>query len=177
MKIVVMEIKHDYVILFFFQINDEMLTSEPDVYAAGDVATAGWKWAFHWFQMRLWTQARQMGIYAAYCIQCHLNSQSPKIYFPFEMFTHVTRFFGYKVILLGLFNGQKLNNNYEINLRVDKEAYIKVLLKDDKMVGAILIGETDLEEAFENLIFNQINLQSIKEDLLNPNVDIEDYFD
>lgn len=48
---------------------------------------------------------------------------------------------------------------------------------DGKMQGAILIGETDLEETFENLILNQMDLSSYGEDLLDPSVDIEDYFD
>lgn len=57
----------------------------------------------------------------------------------FEIFTHVTKFFGFKVshtflaarcprrgrfpvqvVLLGLFNGQKLGSNYEALLRVKK---------------------------------------------------------
>jgi hypothetical protein len=45
------------------------------------------------------------------------------------------------------------------------------------MEGAILIGETDLEETFENLILNQIDLTPFKDDLLDPNIDIEDFFD
>lgn len=45
------------------------------------------------------------------------------------------------------------------------------------MVGAVLIGETDLEETFENLILNQMDLTSYGEELLNPDIDIEDYFD
>lgn len=45
------------------------------------------------------------------------------------------------------------------------------------MVGAVLIGETDLEETFENLMLNQMDLTQYGEELLNPNIDIEDYFD
>lgn len=45
------------------------------------------------------------------------------------------------------------------------------------MVGAVLIGETDLEETFENLILNQMDLTLYGEELLNPDIDIEDYFD
>lgn len=55
--------------------------------------------------------------------------------------------------------------------------YIKVVLKDGKMQGALLVGETDLEETFENLILNQMDLSSYGEDLLDPDIDIEDYFD
>lgn len=53
----------------------------------------------------------------------------------------------------------------------------QVVLSGGRMVGAVLIGETDLEETFENLILNQMDLTPYGEDLLNPNIDIEDYFD
>ena len=53
----------------------------------------------------------------------------------------------------------------------------QVVLRGGKMVGAVLVGETDLEETFENLILNQMDLTPYKDELLNPNIDIEDYFD
>lgn len=40
--------------------------------------------------------------------------------FCFELFSHVTTFFGYKVVLLGLFNGQTLGQDHEIHLRCTK---------------------------------------------------------
>ncbi|ROT70737.1 Pyridine nucleotide-disulfide oxidoreductase domain-containing protein 1 [Penaeus vannamei] len=98
--------------------------------------------------------------------------------FCFELFAHATRFFGYKVIILGLFNGQGLEGKYEILLRYTKGMeYIKCVMVDGRMQGAVLLGETDLEETFENLILNQMDLSPYGEDLLNPDVDIEDYFD
>lgn len=103
-------------------INNIMQTSVQGVYAAGDCchynahlslsptssfsssdpegdltsssyndATAG----LHWFQMRLWTQARSMGTYAAQCM-CGQNEDLGGDMF-FEIFAHVTRFFGHKV--------------------------------------------------------------------------------
>jgi NADH dehydrogenase FAD-containing subunit len=39
-----------------------------DVYAAGDVASVKWQESDVWFQMRLWRQARAMGLYAAHRI-------------------------------------------------------------------------------------------------------------
>ena len=55
--------------------------------------------------------------------------------------------------------------------------YVKVVLNNGRLMGAILIGETDLEEVFEHLILNQTDLSPYGEDLLDPNIDIEDYFD
>lgn len=160
------------------KVNWKMETSIPDIFAAGDVCTASWEQAPHWFQMRLWTQARQMGMYAAKTMAASLAGEEVLQDFSFELFSHVTRFFGYKVVLLGLYNGQTLDGQYEVLLRVTKDMeYIKLVMKDGKMQGAVLIGETDLEEMCENLILNQLDLSAYGEDLLNPDIDIEDYFD
>ena len=163
------------------EVNEQMETNIKDIYAAGDVCFANWDHSKHWFQMCLWTQARQMGMFAAQCMFTSLQSdrqEKKDLDFCFEMFTHATQFFGYKVVLLGLFNGQK-GIEYEVLLRVTKgKEFVKcVMSKDGRMQGAILIGETDLEETFENLILNQMDLSIYGADLLDPNIDIEDYFD
>nr|XP_040030571.1 pyridine nucleotide-disulfide oxidoreductase domain-containing protein 1 isoform X2 [Gasterosteus aculeatus aculeatus] len=160
------------------QVDDHMMTSEPDVYAAGDVCTACWVHSALWQQMRLWTQARQMGWYAGRCMAANVLSESIELDFCFELFSHITKFFNYKVVLLGKFNGQGLGPDHELLLRCTKgQEYVKVVLSGGRMVGAVLIGETDLEETFENLILNQMDLTPYGEELLNPNIDIEDYFD
>merc|ERR1712013_452068 len=138
----------------------------------------GWSLATHWLPMRLWTQARQTGMQAAVTMIADAKGEEVTQDFCFEMFAHVTKFFGFKVVLLGLFNGQKLDNEYEILLRTTPGLeYVKVILKNGRMQGALLIGETDLEETFENLILNQLDLTCYGEDLLDPDIDIEDYFD
>jgi len=120
----------------------------------------------------------QTGMQAAVAMVADARGEEVTQDFCFEMFAHVTKFFGFKVVLLGLFNGQKLERQYEILLRTTPGLeYVKVILKEGKMQGALLIGETDLEETFENLILNQLDLTSYGEDLLDPDIDIEDYFD
>jgi hypothetical protein len=41
----------------------------------------------------------------------------------------------------------------------------------------VLIGDTEMEETFENLILNQLDISRYGENLLNPDIDIDDYFD
>ncbi|XP_024150419.1 pyridine nucleotide-disulfide oxidoreductase domain-containing protein 1 [Oryzias melastigma] len=160
------------------QVDDHMMTSEPDIYAAGDVCTACWEPSPLWHQMRLWTQARQMGCYAGRCMAARFLSEPVEMDFCFELFSHLTTFFNYKVVLLGKFNAQGLGSDHQLLLRCTKgQEYVKVVLSGGRMVGAVLIGETDLEETFENLILNQMDLTPYGEELLNPNIDIEDYFD
>lgn len=71
-------------------------------------------------QMRLWTQARQMGSYASKCMWAAVTKQEIYQDFCFELFTHATKFFGHKVVMLGLYNGQKLDGKYEILLRMTR---------------------------------------------------------
>ena len=52
-------------------------------------------------------QARAQGLYAAKCMSGRADPL--ELGLPFELFSHVTRFCGQKVVLLGLYNGQCLN--------------------------------------------------------------------
>lgn len=224
-------------------VDESLRTSVQGVYAAGDCACRAD--AKHWFQMRLWNQARNMGIAAAHTIFFDLKhadlttSQSEKEELCtnyeihkggiFEIFTHITHFFGYKVVLLGRFNGQGLGQDLEsitktmivneslshsnneadgagngeikskrqgfiVGAREGEDAavqqpleiwtritpdveYIKVTVSEGKVVGAMLVGDTDLEETFENLILNELDVSRFGIGLLDPEVDIEDYFD
>ncbi|VDM21338.1 unnamed protein product [Hydatigera taeniaeformis] len=85
------------------------------------------------------------------------------------------------IVLLGLFNGQGLNltsPEVYVLLRITPgEEFVKCIMRDGRMQGALLIGETDLEETFENLILSQIDLSQFGERLLDPNIDISDYFE
>lgn len=68
-------------------------------------------------QMRLWDQARMMGSYAAYCMLDRGDELEAGD--NFELFTHVTKFFGYQVILLGLYNAQGLGDDHDDLIRID----------------------------------------------------------
>lgn len=159
-------------------VNELFKTSIDSIYAAGDVCYAGWEHSQFWHQMRLWTQARQMGTMAGKSMVAQMRNEEVLPDFCFELFSHVTKLYDYQVILLGKFNAQGLADDYELLLRItpDKE-YIKFVLKNGRLVGALLIGETGMEETCENLILNQIDLTPFGDDILNPNIDIEDYFD
>ena len=43
--------------------------------------------------------------------------------------------------------------------------------------GAVLIGDTDLEETFEHLILDGLDLSRFGPDLLDPEAELEDFFD
>eukprot|EP00802_Teleaulax_amphioxeia_P005236 Tamp_05240.p1 GENE.Tamp_05240~~Tamp_05240.p1 ORF type:complete len:244 (-),score=51.19 Tamp_05240:852-1583(-) len=163
------------------QVDGLMRASVPGVYAAGDACSVllpeEEEKDREWFQMRLWSQARAQGMWAAYCM---LGLQDD-VASPLELFAHATQFFGQKVVLLGRFNGQgldKQHSEYQELVRTSPgHHYVKAVLFYGRLKGAVLLGETDLEETFENLILNRFDLRFLGEHLLDPDLDLEDYFD
>lgn len=198
-------------------VDAHMETSVKNVYAAGDACSmadhSGRGGGIdenlsslsrkHWFQMRLWSQAHAQGIYAAHCMS-EISDQTGSD-MSFEVFTHVTRFLGKKIVLLGLYNGQKLEDEPESDLvsysRVTEEGdtgyhqghccrpgnrrdegdkgrtFVRILLLRGKVQGAVLIGETDLEEAMENLILDGLDVGGYGPDLLDPELELDHIFD
>jgi NAD(P)H-nitrite reductase large subunit len=101
-------------------------------------------------------------------------------------FTHVTRFLGRKVVLLGLYNGQKLQQQPEgdvvmysrvLDAGSPDATFVRVLLLRGRMQGAVLIGETELEETFENLILDGLDLSQYGPSLLDPDIELDHVFD
>ncbi|GAM24205.1 hypothetical protein SAMD00019534_073800, partial [Acytostelium subglobosum LB1] len=175
----------------YILVNDTMQTSVGCVFAAGDACHIQWSApAPYWFQMKLWSQARVMGRYVAQCMATQSVGPDRKdsvdvisTVFEFELFAHVTRFFNMKVVMLGLYNSNDVATGFDPETMdvyqrvIPGKTYVKVILKNGRMQGALLIGETDLEETFENLIHNQIDLSRYGASILDPDIDIEDYFD
>ena len=98
-----------------------MRTSVANVYAAGDACEVVLEdldaQQRQRFQMRLWSQARGQGAWAAHC----MLGTHDMVASPLEIFAHATYFFGYKVVLLGWFNGQGLDKadaHYQEMVRV-----------------------------------------------------------
>ncbi len=87
------------------------------------------------------------------------------------------------MILLGKFNGQNVPSPWRALVRYTAGVeYLKVIVSDSdngrvQVDGAVLIGETNLEETIENLILNRTDISAIEQRLLDPDIDIEDYFD
>jgi NADPH-dependent 2,4-dienoyl-CoA reductase/sulfur reductase-like enzyme len=185
-------------------VDARMATTAPGVFAAGDAASAEWPRAAapHWFQMRLWAAARAMGVHAARCAAgVDAATGTPMA---FELFSHVTRFAGKKVVLLGLYNGQRLEGEPAEEMvsysRVDEEEsapaasggccgshgvhhggagrrFVRVLLLRGRVQGAVLVGETGLEEVMENLILDQLDVSALGPALLDPDLELDHVFD
>ncbi|CAJ0958813.1 unnamed protein product, partial [Mesorhabditis belari] len=155
-------------------VDETMRTSIGDVWACGDVCTVEWPTNAYWTQMRTWTQARQMGDYTARRVLNLCDSLD----FCFEMFAHCTTFYGYKIVLLGDFKATHQPDGWYIIERIiDDFQLARCVMESHRVRGAVLIGETDLEEVLENLILNGTDMTGLEEEFLDPDVHLEDYFD
>lgn len=59
----------------------------------------------------------------------------------------------------------------------EEATFVRVLLRKGRVIGAVLIGETDMEEALENLILNELDVSVYGPALLDPEFELDHVFD
>lgn len=105
---------------------------------------------------------------------------------PASQFTHATRFLGKKVVLLGLYNGQRLEGeaagdvvtySRALGEGTRESTFVRLLLLRGRLQGAVLIGDTGLEEAAENLILDALDVGGYGPALLDPSLELDHVFD
>merc|ERR1712098_439009 len=128
--------------------------------------------------MKLWSQAMKLGEIAANSMTTTDPDDDITLQYNYDVFAHSFRIFNSKCVFFGLFNGQGLGQpekDYDIKLKVvhdvdEKGNNIKYFIKaivqnigseNNRMMGAVLLGNTDLEDTFENLILNKIDISPL----------------
>ncbi|KAF1765049.1 hypothetical protein GCK72_005000 [Caenorhabditis remanei] len=84
-----------------------------------------------------------------------------------------------EVVFLGDYKPERQRaDNWKVVLRdTEEDKLVRCVVVNNVIVGALLIGETEMEETLENLILNKTDLEGISETFLEPGVDLDDYFD
>lgn len=165
-------------------VNELLESSITGIFAAGDCCHLEVANNPHgkWHQMRLWSQARIMGHVAAHSMSSLDREDDLNLEFNFEVFAHVMFIFGKKIVLLGNHWAKDLGVegvDYTVQARIRPGEYlIRIIQVNHRVVGAVLIGDTDLEETMENLILDEVDLRDYGDELLAfEDVDLEDMFD
>lgn len=119
-------------------VNDFMRTSAPDVFAAGDVAEARDLLSGERAVTPIWPSAYNQGLNAG------INMAGAKLPYPGGLAMNSLTFLGLGTISIGLTNPPR-DTGFEVHLHQDPEHFVyrKMIFKDDKLVGAILIGDLD----------------------------------
>ena len=146
-------------------IADEFLkSSDENIFAAGDVAET-YDLARETKRVNaLWPCAVEQGEIAA------LNMLGKKIAYNGSLSMNSVDFFGLGCISMGIAKPKK-EEGYEIISKVGKNKYKKFILKENRIVGMVLVGDIKAAGIVCILIRNKIDASSVKHLLLEDNFD------
>ncbi|MEW6672550.1 MAG: FAD-dependent oxidoreductase [Thermodesulfobacteriota bacterium] len=119
---------------------DEYLQSNyPNIFAAGDVAEVFDRLSGERRVFGLWSTAVAQGAIAG------MNMAGKKVAYPGGIDINTTAVLGLPVMTIGRTNADESAENITVKIFQDpgKRIYRKFILKDEKMVGAILMGHVD----------------------------------
>lgn len=144
-------------------VNDYLETSAPDIYAAGDCAQSKDLLTSESTINALWPCAAEQGKIAG------LNMAGKKEKYKGSMAMNSVEFFGLPTISLGI--ARPRGEGYEILVKEvkNKNQYRKVVLKDNRIVGVILVNNIDKAGIFGSLMQRGVDISSIRSWLLEDN--------
>lgn len=142
-------------------VDDHLQTSSPNIYAAGDVAELNdlardCRWV-----NALWPEAANQGRVAGY------NMAGRRVVYPGSMSRNVMRVFDLDVLTVG--NPNPIDENGFIIISSGGTAdriYRRLVIKEDRLVGAVLIGDIEQGGVLRALIENRTPLRLPSERLL-----------
>jgi len=144
--------------------NNNLQTSISNIYAAGDVAET-FDITLNEFSMNaLWPLAVEQGRIAG------ANMAGGNLNYDGSLGMNSLEFFGLPTVSLGLFRPKNPEGYEEIKMTADNgQVYKKLVLKDNRIVGAVLAGNINNSGLFLRLIREKIEVSSIKDRLLQEN--------
>lgn len=142
-------------------VNDRLMTSARDVYAAGDCAEAVDLITGERRVIPIWPNAFQQGDYAG------RNMAGEDVAYPGTLSMNSIAYFGLPTQSVGLVNPPK-SGRYETFSKADKRAdtYRKLVFKKDRLVGYVLIGDIDDSGIYTSFVEFGFPLDKEKKDRL-----------
>ncbi len=142
------------------QVDERQLTSEKDIYAAGDAVLAMDIVLGKPTLNALWPVAALQGKYAG------ANMAGEEVPYPGCNSMNSVEFFGLPVLSAGIVNPP--GSGYEVIIREDSEGeYRKAVIKGDTLVGMLLTGKIEKAGILTSLIQEKANVKRIKSCLLD----------
>ncbi len=140
------------------RVDETMQTSAPDVYAAGDVAETHDIARNTYFLNAIWPCAFEQGHFAG------LNMAGQKTVYPGSYRRNsIGNFIGIPAISMGVTHAESCamtsdeDEFREIRVRT-KDAYKKLVLRNGKVIGSILVGQTQKAGLMSILLRKQVNV-------------------
>jgi len=138
-------------------VNDYLLTNDPNIYAIGEIAE------FKGFLYGITAAAEQQSEIVAK----HLSGDIAQ-YYEGSLLMNILKMHGTELCSLGLADAPPNDPAYEEVVFIDKAKryYKKCIIHNDRLVGAILIGDKTEFLEFKDLISNKIELSEKRLELL-----------
>lgn len=144
--------------------NEFLRTSDKDIFAAGDVAQT-YDIAQETKKVNpLWPCAVEQGEIAA------LNMLGKKTIYDGSLSMNSVDFFGLGSISMGITRPKK-EEDYEIVSKIGEDTYKKFVLKENRIVGMVLVGDIAIAGIVNTLIKHKVDISSIKYLLLDERFD------
>jgi len=141
-------------------VDEEMQTSVEGVFAAGDVAEAFDRLTGEKRPLPIWPLAYRQGKIAG------SNMSGVKKEYDGGFVMNSIELIDVPTISFGLTN---IDEGLEVMSEQEGEEYKKVVLKDDRVVGAIFIGCIDRAGILSGLIRDEVDVSTFKEELIGDN--------
>ncbi len=144
-------------------VNDHMETSAPGIYAAGDAAEHFDVARKERWVNAIWPVAAEQGRVAA------MNMAGRRVASRGSLGRNVIRIFDMDVLTAGIVNPPREAAEYEVLHRTDRRrgAYRKVVLRDGRLVGVVMVNGIEQGGVFLSLIEKQAPLAIPPERLLD----------
>jgi len=159
-------------------VNEFLQTSDPDVYAAGDVAQVFNPFTGQYSLDSLWGSARDQGRAAG------LNMSGAPTPFYKNFSFNVTRLAGLTATILGIVGSGRdadvvgiargdseswRQSSGETSVESQVEiSHLRILLGKDAIVGAVLMGDQSLSGTLQALIMHHVDITPVRARLLDP---------
>ncbi|MGH7764481.1 MAG: NAD(P)/FAD-dependent oxidoreductase [Candidatus Dormibacteraceae bacterium] len=142
--------------------DSKLRTAAPDVYAAGDIAVFYDLMVERHNQMGTWDNAEAHGRVAA------LNMAGANEDF-FDVPTYTTTMFGSTLAVMGVTPDVQPDLDSVRTFSFEEKFYRKLFFKDDRLVGAIMIGPPKGRKKLIEIMRSRQKIERPKQDLLDPN--------
>lgn len=148
------------------EVDDQMRTNLPNIYAAGDCA------AFQGKLLQLWEPARMQARIVAATIQGRSERYVPGAHYM------ATRLYDLDCASVGdIGASQDVTEIVDFPQRTGRVSYRKLCIRNGRLVGALMFGEREvnvrrLGRSFKRLVDSKVDITSIREELLDPAFDL-----
>ncbi len=168
------------------KVDSGMRSSDPHIYAAGDVIETSDEFTGRTRVLGQWMPAIQQAQVAAYNMLGLLSPQHP--FYPgsqhaarsaYMNYYNATLLYGLDFVSVGMTTRPHTPDSGYKELVAEAQArnYRKVVLKQGVIVGALLLGQRERALAFKRAIDHRVNLASVADRLFREDFDLDDWLD